>query len=474
MADLSNIILPDNTELTLKDNSQEHSAHNHYDSDLVPLISKKYESTSYYGLTNTWEDTTWYFMSVVPDDWNKPWRVKFKVHSYAPSYPSYHSYTWSTLTGRMNAWSYCNWNERNNSAHSYLTIYLLKQAGFTAGYGHAVGVSIYNADSRTDSRYYRNFEVDYYDCENCTVTILDTPVKWADWTGTGTTNYENLSNSNAIDRGLCETNDLNDGHYYMRRVYPDIKAGPNGIFPYTLLMQNADDRWESLVTSNSTATTKTKNSHGFRLGQILYHLGSGSYSENASPANYAIEEGRGNIFDHRYSFNTENNATNGLTANLPVYLVGTLGNDGLFYLADKWWTQTLPTTEDGKLYIRLGDEYDYYRMCLDVKHPIYRYVNGVVREFVPDSDTVGGHTVASDVPSGAEFTDTKNTAGSTDTSSKIYLIGATTQAANPQTYSDDEVYATSGVVTTKSVQVGGGAATMQYNTSTKAVDFIFT
>lgn len=36
--------------------------------------------------------------------------------------------------------------------------------------------------------------------------------------------------------------------------------------------------------------------------------------------------------------------------------------------------------------------------------------------------------------------DTKNTAGSTDTSSKIFLIGATSQAANPQTYSHDTAY----------------------------------
>lgn len=38
------------------------------------------------------------------------------------------------------------------------------------------------------------------------------------------------------------------------------------------------------------------------------------------------------------------------------------------------------------------------------------------------------------------YTNTKNTAGSTDTDSKIYLIGATTQGANPQTYSHDQVY----------------------------------
>lgn len=37
-------------------------------------------------------------------------------------------------------------------------------------------------------------------------------------------------------------------------------------------------------------------------------------------------------------------------------------------------------------------------------------------------------------------TDTKNTAGSTDSSSKLFLIGATSQAANPQTYSHDTAY----------------------------------
>jgi len=42
--------------------------------------------------------------------------------------------------------------------------------------------------------------------------------------------------------------------------------------------------------------------------------------------------------------------------------------------------------------------------------------------------------------------DTKNTAGSTDTSSKIFLIGATSQAANPQTYSDNQVFAQNGLL----------------------------
>lgn len=58
-------------------------------------------------------------------------------------------------------------------------------------------------------------------------------------------------------------------------------------------------------------------------------------------------------------------------------------------------------------------------------------------------------------------TDTKNTAGSTNTSSKIFLIGATSQAANPQTYSHDTAYVgTDGKLysASKVVLVGGSNA----------------
>ena len=46
------------------------------------------------------------------------------------------------------------------------------------------------------------------------------------------------------------------------------------------------------------------------------------------------------------------------------------------------------------------------------------------------------------------YTDTKNTAGSTNSSSKLYLIGATSQASNPVTYSNSGVYTQSGAVYT--------------------------
>ena len=63
------------------------------------------------------------------------------------------------------------------------------------------------------------------------------------------------------------------------------------------------------------------------------------------------------------------------------------------------------------------------------------------------SSTLDATKLSGTIPSGC-YIDTKNTAGSTDTSSKIFLIGAASQAANPQTYSDDQVYVTSGTLQT--------------------------
>lgn len=68
--------------------------------------------------------------------------------------------------------------------------------------------------------------------------------------------------------------------------------------------------------------------------------------------------------------------------------------------------------------------------------------DGGIVAYANDAGTVNGKTVAVNVPANAKFTDTNtlNTAGSTDTSSKLFIIGATSQGANPQTYSQDTAY----------------------------------
>jgi len=89
----------------------------------------------------------------------------------------------------------------------------------------------------------------------------------------------------------------------------------------------------------------------------------------------------------------------------------------------------------------------------------------------------GATTVVSDASGNITISSTDNntlnTAGSTDIATKIYLVGASTQSSSAQTYSDNEVYVTSGVLTTKEVQVGGTAATMKYDSTSKSVKFVF-
>ena len=55
------------------------------------------------------------------------------------------------------------------------------------------------------------------------------------------------------------------------------------------------------------------------------------------------------------------------------------------------------------------------------------------------SSTLDATKLSGTIPSGC-YTDTKNTAGSTDSSSKLFLVGATSQTASSQTYSQDTAY----------------------------------
>lgn len=202
--------------------------------------------------------------------------------------------------------------------------------------------------------------------------------------------------STTDDRWMITSQFYDDSNaYQVRDYYNRFVAGSNKVFPYTIIMQNADGRWESIVTSSSTGTSKARNTRGFRLGQIALMYYNATYNENAILDNATVYETyTSGLCDHRYSFNTANNSTSGTTANKPVYLVGAINSsDGLFYLDTTWWTQTLPSTADGKLYIYLGDAYDYYRMSFRIHHPVYCYTNGKVRQFAQDSATVGGKTI---------------------------------------------------------------------------------
>jgi len=53
-----------------------------------------------------------------------------------------------------------------------------------------LGIALRSSYSQTNTNYARTVSVDILSTNNCTVTLLDSMVKYANWTGTGSTNYE--------------------------------------------------------------------------------------------------------------------------------------------------------------------------------------------------------------------------------------------------------------------------------------------
>lgn len=351
-----------------------------FSNNIAPIEKKIYTGTSYYASAANQNNSTWYFMSVKPETWNKVWRVGFKLHTYVPSYPNENSITFCTISGRQNGFTYMNFNDFDSTGHYYISCYPLTQTGFNAGYGHAIGNSIFYASNYTSSAHYRTFEVQLYDVENCTITWLDTPVKWSAWTGTGTTNYGGLSNLNASSRGLQETGDANDPSYNNRIYYSSIWKTAAPLYRYQLVIQKELDTLLPFNSvNNNQGTTKAMTTQSFNpFGEIYYYGTTTNYTTIGTKigANATLYKQYHSI-DLRYSFNTGST----LTAWKFIYLVCVPQTDGSVKLHTTPIVQDLPSTEDGLLYIRLGWAINTTNMELAWEHPVYKYVNGKVIEY---------------------------------------------------------------------------------------------
>jgi len=87
--------------------------------------------------------------------------------------------------------------------------------------------------------------------------------------------------------------------------------------------------------------------------------------------------------------------------------------------------------------------------------------------------TAGGTSVIFKTPADS---DTKNTAGSTNSTSKLFLIGATSQAANPTTNSYQYTYTNNGLLSALKLGLnlnGTEKAYLEWNNTDQSIDFIF-
>lgn len=197
---------------------------------------------------------------------------------------------------------------------------------------------------------------------------------WAD------ANYDTNTNTNTVTDKIANS----------------VVAGKNGITNYSLVMKDDEGNWTSLMTPAGTALTKVTYTGPLQFQNVAVNVANGNYAAGANTGDgifnsYAV--------DIRYSMNVANNATTGLTARVPLYIVGEVHADGYFYLDEQWWTQTEPTTEDGKTYIYLGIPYSYYQIWLASENTLYRFIDG---EFAP----VYIHTIERSVNRINEVTDT--------------------------------------------------------------------
>lgn len=154
-----------------------------------------------------------------------------------------------------------------------------------------------------------------------------------------------------------------------------VTAGTNGIRGYTLIMRDTENTWVSITTDagagtkdGGTGTNHVKYAGGLYPDSVMYESTQTNYAAGASAAVCYLALS----LNLRYSTNCGTT----LIKNKPVYLVGELHNDGLFYLDDIWWTQTIPTTENGKIYIYLGMAYSNYQIYLATEKPMYQYYDG--------------------------------------------------------------------------------------------------
>lgn len=150
-----------------------------------------------------------------------------------------------------------------------------------------------------------------------------------------------------------------------------VTAGANGVKNYSLVMRDTETTWVSLTTTAGTGATKSRYTGKLYPDKVMY-MGSNAAYTSGSTTGTCYEALAINL---QYSTNCGSTLVSGRA----VYLVGTLDSDGLFTLDATWWTQTIPTTADGKTYIYLGLAYSTTNIYLVPDNPMYQYYEGAFR-----------------------------------------------------------------------------------------------
>ena len=361
-----------------------------------PLQTKTY--TNVIATANNEADGQLYCINVQPKKYGGLWSITYRVTATIAGVSEANGNGYETsvvyLSGVRDSYSsYRTWNDLTNGNYRpyyYHCFYRAKEAGITNGYGHMLGINLRYSYNPTTTANARTVKFEILSVTGCTVTFLDTPTKYANFSGTGTTNYNTYTNFDATTYGCTMTGDRNDVNYYNRNYYGCRKAAAP-VYRYQLCVSKKDRSVLSISTvDNNVSTNKTLTTESFDpFGDILYWNSGATYAAGAN-----VGDGWYNQYlaDLRYSFNIGgNNTTSTLVGRKPLYLVTTLQSDGNVKLHSEPLAQDLPTTEDGLLYIYLGQIYpdtNPYRLYMSLHHPVYLFKNGHITNYTNNNDFV--------------------------------------------------------------------------------------
>ena len=160
-------------------------------------------------------------------------------------------------------------------------------------------------------------------------------------------------------------------NYDMVRLNNRVTADTNGIYGYQIILRTEEGKYTSICRSCTTDTNKLPTSDEFYLDSILYY----AYNTTITSGNVTSTECIYNTrnINVQYNFNVAS-----LTANQPVYLKVLYDeSENKFYFDSDvdWWSQTLPNSYDGYIYVYLGIMYNITTLTLDSNHPMYMYVD---------------------------------------------------------------------------------------------------
>ena len=178
---------------------------------------------------------------------------------------------------------------------------------------------------------------------------------------------------------LVRTQDNNDRASWLYPAAGSSFTAKSAVYRYQMLFQIDGVYMTPLNNAdNTTATTKTMltNEEFDPFGEIVFWD-----TTNIIAANGAINNTRKFTcaFDLRYTFNC---GTSSLTGNRPLYLKVSLQSNGKVKLASASpLIQTLPSSDDGYLYIFLGRTYSQYQLVLYPWHPVYFHDGTKVVEY---------------------------------------------------------------------------------------------